>query len=120
MVSPRKSRSKSLWASSSVTGMPRRANNSDSITPAGPPPTTTQEVWWTSAASSVASAGRGSGAMTGLQRTMTGPSPGQLYAVGPQLAERVDRPAPGDPAAPVGQQRRPPEDGEHEECRNPD
>src|SRR5918994_2285097 len=45
-VSPRKSRSKSLCASSSVTSTPCRASRRASIAPAGPPPTTQQVVSW--------------------------------------------------------------------------
>ena len=44
-MSPRKSRSKSLWASSNITGTPALARSSDSITPAGPPPTIQQVVF---------------------------------------------------------------------------
>ena len=39
MVSPRKSRKKSLCFSSTVTFTPLRASRYPSITPAGPPPT---------------------------------------------------------------------------------
>src|SRR5690242_14900273 len=52
MVSPRKSRSNVGWASRSVTGTPRRASSSASMTPPGPPPTTQQAVSWTSRTSS--------------------------------------------------------------------
>src|SRR5579864_3924764 len=44
MVSPRKSRSKSLCCSNSVTGTRRRASRRASITPPGPPPTTQHVV----------------------------------------------------------------------------
>jgi hypothetical protein len=53
MVSPRKSRSKSLCYSSNVTGTRCRANRSASIIPPGPPPTTQQLVWRVSRMASV-------------------------------------------------------------------
>lgn len=51
IVSPRKSRSKSACASSSVVGMRWRATINASGTPAGPPPTTQHVVWCTSRSS---------------------------------------------------------------------
>src|SRR5215468_2667082 len=44
MVSPRKSRKKSLCFSSTVTRMPARASRNPSIMPAGPPPAMQQVV----------------------------------------------------------------------------
>src|SRR5437867_1129513 len=44
-VSPRKSRAKSVWPSSSVTSIPCRASSIASTAPAGPAPTMQHVVW---------------------------------------------------------------------------
>src|SRR5690242_848865 len=48
MVSPRKSRRKSLCFSSTTTPTPARASRKPSIMPAGPPPAMQQVVWMVS------------------------------------------------------------------------